>query len=65
MSTPNINEDAFKPIDVDALFPTERSTHPVKILLLYGSLRKNIIQPFGGRRGGADFGAFGRRGEVL
>ena len=40
MSTPNINEDAFKPIDVDALFPTERSTHPVKILLLYGSLRK-------------------------
>ncbi len=40
MSTPNINEDALKPIDVDALFPTERSTHPVKILLLYGSLRK-------------------------
>lgn len=40
MSTSNINEDAFKPIDVDALFPTERSTHPVKILLLYGSLRK-------------------------
>ena len=40
MSTPNINEAAFKPIDVDALFPTERSKHPVKILLLYGSLRK-------------------------
>ena len=40
MSTPNINEAAFTPIDVDALFPTERSKHPVKILLLYGSLRK-------------------------
>lgn len=40
MTTPNINETAFKPIDVDALFPVERSTHPVKILVLYGSLRK-------------------------
>jgi arsenic resistance protein ArsH len=40
MTTPNIDENALKPIDVDALFPTKRSTHPVKILLLYGSLRK-------------------------
>ena len=40
MTTPNIDDASFKPIDADALFPAERSTHPVKILLLYGSLRK-------------------------
>ena len=40
MTTPNIDDASFKPIDADSLFPAERSTHPVKILLLYGSLRK-------------------------
>ena len=40
MTTSNISDDAFKQIDNDLLFPIHRSTHPVKILILYGSLRK-------------------------
>lgn len=52
MSTPNINKDAFKPIDVDALFPTTRSTHPVKILVLYGSLRKTSYSRLVAEEGG-------------
>ena len=40
MTTLNISDDAFKQIDNDLLFPINRSTHPVKILILYGSLRK-------------------------
>lgn len=40
MTTPNIDDALFKPIEVDALFPKKHSTHPVKILMLYGSLRK-------------------------
>lgn len=40
MTTSNISDDAFKQIDNDLLFPIYRSTHPVKILILYGSLRK-------------------------
>jgi arsenic resistance protein ArsH len=52
MTTPNINEDAFKPIDVDALFPKERSTHPVKILILYGSLRKTSYSRMVAEEGG-------------
>ena len=40
MTTSNISDDAFKQIDNDFLFPINRSTHPVKILILYGSLRK-------------------------
>jgi len=37
--TPNIDEDQFHPIDEARLFPSERPTHPPRILLLYGSLR--------------------------
>ena len=40
MTTSNISDDAFKQIDNDLLFQIYRSTHPVKILILYGSLRK-------------------------
>ena len=40
MTISNISDDAFKQIDNDLLFPINRSTHPVKILILYGSLRK-------------------------
>lgn len=38
--TPNIDEDQFHPIDAARLFPSERPTHPPRILLLYGSLRE-------------------------
>ncbi|WP_438992238.1 arsenical resistance protein ArsH [Lentibacter sp.] len=40
MDTPNLKDDAFRAIELDALFPSERSTHKPRILLLYGSLRK-------------------------
>jgi len=52
MTTPNVKEDAFKPIDMDALFPKERSTHPVKILILYGSLRKTSYSRLSAEEGG-------------
>lgn len=37
---PNLMADCFSPIDQAALFPAHRSTHPPRILLLYGSLRQ-------------------------
>ncbi len=38
--TPNLDEDSFEAIDAQRLFPDARATHPPRILLLYGSLRK-------------------------
>ena len=38
-SLPNIVEEKFRPIDPEALFHTPPSTHPPRILMLYGSLR--------------------------
>ncbi len=37
--TPQLVETAFRPVQADALFPKERSTHAPRILILYGSLR--------------------------
>ena len=37
---PNLDRDAFQPPDQERLFPTLRSTHPPRILLLYGSVRE-------------------------
>lgn len=37
---PNVDRDAFQPLDRERLFPTQRSTHPPRILLLYGSVRE-------------------------
>ena len=37
---PNLDNDCFPPIDPTALFGAERSAHPPRILLLYGSLRQ-------------------------
>lgn len=37
---PNIELECFRMTDRAALFPAARSTHPPKILLLYGSVRK-------------------------
>ncbi|WP_270374885.1 MULTISPECIES: arsenical resistance protein ArsH [Marinicauda] len=38
-STPNVEECCFEDIDHGALFPTVRSGHKPRILLLYGSVR--------------------------
>jgi arsenic resistance protein ArsH len=37
---PNIEEDCFRLIDQTALFDALRSSHPARILMLYGSLRE-------------------------
>lgn len=37
---PNIDQDVIKPIDEKTLFSPQRSDHPPRILLLYGSLRE-------------------------
>jgi len=37
---PNLDRDVFQPLDQERLFPTQRSTHPPRILLLYGSVRE-------------------------
>ena len=36
---PNLKPDCFNAIDPECFFPATRSTHPPRILLLYGSLR--------------------------
>ena len=52
MVTSNIKEDDFNSIDTDNLFPAHRSTHPVKILILYGSLRKISYSRLAAEEGG-------------
>jgi arsenical resistance protein ArsH len=37
---PNIQEEQFPPIRTDALLDVARTTHPPRILMLYGSLRE-------------------------
>jgi len=39
-SLPNIDETQFRSIDAIALFDAPRSSHPPRILMLYGSLRE-------------------------
>ena len=38
--TPNLKEDCLLSVDMDSLTPQRRSTHPARILMLYGSLRQ-------------------------
>lgn len=40
MDLPNIDVNCFRPVDEAELFSGKRSTHPPRILLLYGSLRQ-------------------------
>jgi len=37
---PNVSEDSFLPIDLDALLNAPRTSHKPRILMLYGSLRE-------------------------
>ena len=43
---PNIDEQAFDLSDLTKLLPTQRATHPPRILLLYGSLRERSYSRF-------------------
>jgi len=36
---PHLDHASFQPLDTERLFPLQRSSHPPRILLLYGSLR--------------------------
>lgn len=38
-NTPNIDDEHFREIETDCLFPVDRAAHRPRILLLYGSLR--------------------------
>ncbi|WP_099865794.1 arsenical resistance protein ArsH [Pararhizobium haloflavum] len=38
--TPHLDEQAFHPIDSAALFDPAQPTHPIRVLMLYGSLRQ-------------------------
>jgi arsenic resistance protein ArsH len=39
VSTPNLDEESFHPVDAAKLFDVRHADHPPRILLLYGSLR--------------------------
>lgn len=43
---PNLNPASFAAIDPERLYPPVRSTHPPRILLLYGSLRERSFSRF-------------------
>lgn len=43
---PNLNPACFDAIDPERLFPAARSSHPARILLLYGSLRERSFSRF-------------------
>lgn len=43
---PNINPACLHPVDAEGLFPAAHSTHPPRILLLYGSLRARSFSRF-------------------
>mgnify|MGYP001813416553 CR=1 FL=1 len=49
---PNIAEESFAPIDPEALFPVERSSHAPRILILYGSLRERSFSRFSAEEAG-------------
>ncbi len=37
---PQVDADSFQMLDLEKLFPAQRSTHPPRFLILYGSLRQ-------------------------
>lgn len=39
LELPHLDRASFQPLDPERLFPARRSTHPPRILLLYGSVR--------------------------
>ncbi|SET33331.1 arsenical resistance protein ArsH [Paracoccus homiensis] len=50
--TPQISEAGFAAIDPDQLFPTTRSRHAPRILILYGSLRDRSFSRFAAEEAG-------------
>ena len=49
--TPNLRDDCLKPIDIGDLSPSDRSQHPPRILMLYGSLREKSFSRLAAEEG--------------
>lgn len=62
---PNLNPDCFHPIDPARLFPATRSTHPPRILLLYGSLRARSFSRFSTEEAARRLTAFGAEPRIF
>lgn len=56
---PNLHPESFRPIAADDLFPVRRSTHPPRILILYGSLRARSFSRFAAEEAGRILTALG------
>lgn len=56
---PNIKPDCLDAFDTDSLFPAARSSHPPRILILYGSLRERSFSRFAAEEAGRILTAFG------
>lgn len=56
---PHLNADCFRTGDQDQLFPATRSTHPPRILLLYGSLRARSFSRLAAEEGARILTALG------
>ncbi|MFV0642902.1 MAG: NADPH-dependent FMN reductase, partial [Sphingomonadaceae bacterium] len=62
---PNIDADCFHPTNPDHLFPATRSTHPPRILLLYGSLRDRSFSRFAAEEAARILTAFGAETRIF
>lgn len=56
---PNIETTCFQPISPDDLFPRQLSDHPLRILLLYGSLRDRSFSRFAAEESARILQAYG------
>lgn len=56
---PNIDNACFMPVDSADLFSAERSTHPPRVLILYGSLRQRSFSRFAAEEAGRILRRFG------
>lgn len=56
---PQLDTDAFEPIDPQALFDTPRATHKPRILILYGSLRNRSFSRLSAEEAGRILERFG------
>lgn len=57
--TPAFDAAHFRPIDMDALVPQPRKTHPPRILILYGSLRPRSFSRLSAEEAGRILQRFG------
>lgn len=57
--TPQLEDASFAPMDPDALFPSQRASHPPRILMLYGSLRERSFSRLAAEEAGRILSRFG------